>query len=129
VLQGLPQLLWELGGSQPATSLAALRMLHDAGRYAQPGGPIADALQALQPKLAPLYASALPAASAGKKKQQQKGSTKACGKGAGTFKRGDGREEQGTAQKDGCEGPQLRLLAGPLAQLPPQCQVLLPRFA
>ena len=44
--QPLPRLLWELGGSAPAASRCALRMLHDAARFAQPGGPIAEALQA-----------------------------------------------------------------------------------
>jgi len=82
-LAGLPKLLWQLGGSQPAVSRAALRLLLDAARYAPrgapaqhdpapsptaarvvapPENPVAAALGALQPQLAVLLAAPLPAA-------------------------------------------------------------------
>jgi len=84
-LAGLPKLLWQLGGGQPATSRAALRLLLDAARYAPRGAPaqqdlvhgasaaaaraaalasspVAEALGALQPQLAVLLAAPQPAA-------------------------------------------------------------------
>ena len=111
--QALPRLLWELGGSQPGTSLLALRMLHDAGRYARPGGLVLATLQGLQPQLAPLYASALPASA--------KGGTKAARQ--GRQRNGIGKGTSGEDRQKEAQATQMRLLAGPLAQLPPDCQV------
>ena len=55
LVQAVPQLLYQLGPSAPHTSLAALRMLHNAGRYCTAGDPMASALDALQLELYPLF--------------------------------------------------------------------------
>ena len=107
-MQPLPRLLWELGSKHPSTSLTALQMLHNAGRYARPDGPISAALQELQAQMTPLYVSAmLVKASAGKAK---KGS------------RQDPTEQAGENQQ------RTRLMPGPLARLPHECQVETPTF-
>lgn len=129
--QPLPRLLWELGGSAPDTSRCALRALHDAARYAQPGGPISNALLALQPHLALLYASAMPQKTVGGKGEQKlrgkpgrKGAAGARGApGAG------GPKDVGMRKGDGDggdKGHRTRLLPGPLAQLPLDCQASAP---
>lgn len=120
--QPLPRLLWELGGSAPATSLVALRMLHDAGRFARPGGPIAKALQALQPQLAPLYASVLPAKPS--KKALPKKMLPKQANGHAPAKQAPGMGGARPAEGDGGQKGPMRLLPGPLAQLPAECQVL-----
>jgi hypothetical protein len=52
----LPRHLWELGAGAPAAAApAALRLLLDAARHAPAAGPLAQALEALQPQLAPLF--------------------------------------------------------------------------
>ena len=102
MLQPLPRLLWELENKHPTTSLTALRMLHNAGRYARPDGPISAALQELQAQMTPLYVSAMPVkASAWKAK---KGS------------------RQGPTQHVGEEQTSARLMPGPLVRLPHECQ-------
>ena len=56
LLQGLPKVLWELGGSRPEASHLALRALMDAARYASPGSLIAQQLASMQqPALALFY--------------------------------------------------------------------------
>ena len=103
MVQPLPRLLWELGSSQPATSLTALRMLHNAGRYARSDGPISATLQDLQIQMTPLYLSAMPAKVS-----------------AGKAKTGTQKEERRLASG---EQAHARLVPGPLARLPHDCQV------
>lgn len=59
-LASLPRFLFELGGGNPAASVAALRLLLGAARCAPAGSPLAAALQEVQPQLAPLFALLLP---------------------------------------------------------------------
>ena len=55
LVQAVPQLLYQLGPSAPETSLAALHMLLDAGRYCTPADPVASALTTLQLEMYPLF--------------------------------------------------------------------------
>jgi hypothetical protein len=103
VLQPLPRLLWELENKHPTTSLTALRMLHNAGRYARPDGPISAALQELQAQMTPLYVSAAMPVKAS----------------AGKVKKGS---RQGPTQRVGEEQTSARLMPGPLVRLPHECQ-------
>jgi hypothetical protein len=131
MLQPLPRLLWELGSKHSDTSLLALRMLHDAARYARPDGPISAALQELQAQMAPLYISTLGPGPvhAVSSKSQHRASRSGPGRGG---EQGTNQEAGGsrtakalgkglvTSERDQNGG---RLLVGPLARLPQQCQV------
>ncbi len=103
VLQPLPRLLWELGSKHTTTSLTALRMLHNAARYSRLDGPISATLQELQAQMTPLYITAMPA----------KGS-------AGKVKKGVQEE---ASMHAGEQRVGARLMPGPLARLPLECQV------
>lgn len=79
-------------------------MLHNAGRYARAGGPISATLQDLQIQMSPLYLSVMPAkVSAGKAS-------------IGTQKK------EWKLQVSGGQA-HARLVPGPLARLPHDCQV------
>ncbi|MEW5311739.1 MAG: hypothetical protein WDW38_003427 [Sanguina aurantia] len=61
-LAPLPKLLWQLAETGPNTSELALLMMFDAARFSPPGSPLASAVAALQPQLAPLFCVHLPPA-------------------------------------------------------------------
>ena len=73
-MQAVPQLLFYLGNTSSDTSVKALRMLLDAGRFCRPGDQVAAALDSLQPEMYPLYCRpAMPVKSSkGKQGQQDK---------------------------------------------------------
>ena len=96
-MQPLPRQLWELRSSNAATSALMLRMLHGAGVYAHPEGPISAALQRLQGQLMPCFLSV-------QQPQPKKASLK---------------------PKQGKSGGSARIVAGPLTRLPSECQVMI----
>lgn len=96
LLQPLPRQLWELRSSNASTSMLMLRMLHCAGIFAHPEGPISATLQRLQDQLMPCFLSVQPQLHSKKAAQEPK-------------------QDQ--------PGAGMKIVAGPLARLPAKCQV------
>lgn len=100
-MQAIPKLLWDLGSAKPAVTHTALALLHTALRLAPVGSALSSALDSMQPQLCPFYCSLL----------APKGS-----KGAAQ------------AGKNGVRALKI-VVPGPLAQLPTDAQVGVPRFS
>lgn len=112
--QVLPQLLWDLGKSNPTASLSALKTLHNAARFCPAGGEIAVALDRIQAQIGALFVAVVSAEAALKLSQgkRRKG------------KKGRGDPGEGLGKSNALGGKVL--VAGPLVNLPEECQVHFP---
>ncbi|KAG1657712.1 hypothetical protein FOA52_002516 [Chlamydomonas sp. UWO 241] len=143
-LDPLPKLLWELGDSAADTSDLCLRMLLDAGRftargeaYAAGGGgaqSLRCALDAMQPRLAPLFCVHMPAQAGSKaggtaQLAQLAQPAAACCAGCGACGAAvsSARAAVTAARERACGAPApapMVLLPGPVAKLPLETQLL-----
>lgn len=119
-LAAAPKQLYQLGASKPKISQLLLQLLFEAARLAVPGLPMEQQLQALQPQLAALLCTALPAPPGG--------GTTAPGSAAGKQSGKKQQQQAGgvavTASASAAAAAPVKVLLGPLPDLPPSCQHL-----
>jgi hypothetical protein len=108
-LAAAPKLLWEQRTARPHVSRLLLLLLYHAGRLSQPGSLTQQQLLQVQPQLAALLATALPAASSSSKQSKKR-------------KQQQDDDEQQQQQQDADSA--VTVLVGPIAGLPASVQCL-----